>query len=285
MMLHVATVHWRTARWIDPQLRYLARYLPAPFRVYAFLNGVRGDQAGKFFYSSTEPIEDHETKLDVLADVIRCNASAADDVMVFVDGDAFPVAPVAPLLAERLERHRLIAVKQFENNGDVQPHPCFCVTTVGLWHDLGATWQRGHAWLDLRGKPVTDVGGNLLKALEEAQVDWYPLVRVNRRDLHPVLYGLYGDDVHGAVVYHHGGAFRHGLMRIDSLRPELIAAYNRRGSRLARRLPKRGVAGAVRERLDPERRLRRRLVREVARDGDRILARIERDEEFWSELL
>jgi hypothetical protein len=54
-MIHVATVHWRSERWIDPQLRYLERFLPGPFRVYAFLNEVPGDHRGKFFYSSTEP--------------------------------------------------------------------------------------------------------------------------------------------------------------------------------------------------------------------------------------
>ena len=48
-MIHVATVHYRSDRWIDPQLRYLERFLPGPFRVYAFLTRVPGDHSGKFF--------------------------------------------------------------------------------------------------------------------------------------------------------------------------------------------------------------------------------------------
>jgi len=284
MMLHVATVHWRTARWIDPQLRYLERHLPHPYRVYAFLNDVPGDHARRFFWTSTEPIEDHATKLDLLADAIARDADA-DDALVFVDGDAFPIAPIAPLLSERLERHRLIAVRRDENNGDVQPHPCFCVTTVGFWHELGASWRSGRTWPDLQGKLVTDVGGELLGALEDGGVDWHPLVRVNAVDFHPVLFGLYGEEEHAALVYHHGAAFRTGLTRADSLRPDLVAAYGTRRSRLIRRLPKRGLGGAVRERLDPERRLRRRLRASIEAQSLRILSRIDRDEDFWSDLL
>jgi hypothetical protein len=156
---------------------------------------------------------------------------------------------------------------------------------VALWRELGANWGAGHTWLDLQGRPVTDVGGNMLGALEDAQVDWYPLVRVNRVDLHPVLFGLYGDDVYGALVYHHGAAFRHGLTRIDTQRSDLQAAYRSRSSRLLRRLPETGGLGALRERLDPWQRQKRRLLADNRRHGERLLARIDRDEEFWSELL
>src|SRR6266705_2494614 len=122
-MIHVATVHWRSDRWIDLQLRYLDRFLPGPHSVYAFVNDVPGDHAHKFFYTSKERINDHATKLNILADLIRFSADDPSDVVIFIDGDAFPVAPLGPLLDKRLERHRLIAVQTFENNGDLQPHP------------------------------------------------------------------------------------------------------------------------------------------------------------------
>ena len=42
-MFHVVTVHWRNADWIEPQLRFVRRYLPDDTRVYAtgFSNGAK----------------------------------------------------------------------------------------------------------------------------------------------------------------------------------------------------------------------------------------------------
>jgi hypothetical protein len=79
MMMHIATVHWRSDRWIDVQLRYLKRHLDVPHQIYAFLNDVPGDHADKFFYSSAEPIKSHATKLNLLADVIRFNSCLVKD--------------------------------------------------------------------------------------------------------------------------------------------------------------------------------------------------------------
>ena len=30
--------------------------------------------------------------------------------------------------------------------GDPQPHPCFCVTTVGFWQDIGGDSDEGPQW-------------------------------------------------------------------------------------------------------------------------------------------
>jgi hypothetical protein len=202
-MLHIATVHWRNEQWIDIQLRFLKRHLACPYQVYAFLNEVPAANREKFFYASSEPIREHAVKLNLLADVIRFSSRDPDDLVMFLDGDAFPIAdPVRPLLA-KVAQNKLVAVQRLENNGDRQPHPCFCVTTVGFWTSLGGDWKEGHAWSDREGRPVTDVGGNLLGLLEQRGVDWLPLHRSNRVDLHPLWFGVYGD-----IVYHHGAGFR-----------------------------------------------------------------------------
>jgi len=281
-MIHVATVHWRSERWIDPQLRYLERFLPGPFRAYAFLNRVPGDHRGKFFYTSTERIQDHATKLNLLADVISYAADDPADLLVFVDGDAFPVAPVGPVVDERLERHRLIAVQRRENNRDVQPHPCFCVTTVGFWQEIRGDWHRGHQWPDPEGVPVTDVGANLLAALEREGVDWYPLRRVNAADLHPLFFGLYGDAGHGPLVYHHGAGFRESAGgRVTRMAHGERRVRKSPLSRAVSRLPKKGPLGAVRRRLNRARRLRDGLREETRRLSDEVLAQLEADDEFW----
>lgn len=284
-MMHVATVHWRSDRWIDLQLRSFARHIGQPYRVYAFLNDIPGDHAGKYFYSRTEPIEDHATKLNLLADTIRSNAAEPDDLLMFIDGDALLVAPVAPLIADRLDQHKVVAVRRYENNGDVQPHPSFCVTTVGFWGEIEGDWRRGHLWPDLQGYPVTDVGGNLLRSLEAAGIDWHPLHRLNRHNRHPLFFGIYGDDVHGGVVYHHGAGFREGLSRVDRVQAGGRERESQLSARLLDRLPTRGLLGSVRDRYHPVRRLERELTEQVALESRRVMSRIERDDDFWREFL
>jgi hypothetical protein len=283
-MIHIATVHWQTDRWIDLQLRFIRSHLEQPYRVYAFLNDVPSGHAEKFFYVKTEPIEDHATKLNLLADLIIKRSADGDDPLIFIDGDAFPVSPVAQLLADRLGQHKLIAVKRSENNGDRQPHPCFCATTVGWWHENQGDWSRGHTWLDRGGSPVTDVGGNLLRTLTASRTHWYPLLRVNVANRHPVFFGVYGDDRYGAIVYHHGAGFRSGLSREDfsadalDFRPGLT-------TRAIRRLPSRRPFRRLRRRYDPVRRWKRGRLRKVQFESERLRAAMERDGEFWRALV
>jgi hypothetical protein len=282
-VVHVATVHWKSARWIDLQRRYLDRYLGSPYRIYAFLNDVPGDHRDAFFYSSKERIKDHATKLNLLCDVIRF-AGDPDDVLLVLDGDAFPVAPISPLLEERLAQHRLIAVQRLENNGDPQPHPCFCATTVGFWTQVGGDWHNGYEWAGRGGEPVTDVGANLLEALEREGVDWYPLRRVNRVNLHPLFFALYGDEEQRPLVYHHGGGFRAGSGRVTLALAGEDALRESRRARLFDRLPRKGPLGALRRRYHPVKQLRQRLAAETTQASQRMFARIQHDDEFWREL-
>jgi len=212
-VIHVATVHWRDARWIEVQRRYLERHVGAPFRVYADLEGI-DERSGALFdhvqdlaasRSFENGIVAHTEKLNAL---VRSIAESAehDDVLLFLDGDAFPVASVRSLVDDVLPHRPLVAVRRDENLGDPQPHPSFCVTTVGFWNEIGGDWSWGHTWRNAAGREVTDAGGNLLGILEARGIDWHPLLRTNRRNLHPMWFGVYGD-----VAYHHGAGFRGGL--------------------------------------------------------------------------
>ncbi len=279
-MLHIATVHWQTARWTDLQLRYLDRHLSGPFRIYAFLDRATAGQGGKYFYSSDEPIREHATKLNRLAEVILRSADDERDVIMFLDGDAFPIGDVGALVRQRLESVPLVAVQRLENNGDRQPHPCFCATTVGFWRHLPGDWNEGYAWINSAGKATTDVGGNLLGLLERRGIAWHPLHRSNRRNPHPVWFATYG-----GVIYHHGAGFRSDkVSRADLQYLEEMRARQAPVPRLAAR------ALDYLLRKSPVRALRahtaiQRLNRKNTRLSEEILARIERDEPVFSELL
>jgi hypothetical protein len=284
-MMHVATIHFRKPDWIDIQLRFLDRFLEGPYRTYAFVTEIPGDHSQRFSYATSEDVESHATKLNLLADVISFAAESPSDIILFIDGDAFPVAPLSELITRRLDRHKLIAVQRAENNGDIQPHPCFCLTTVGFWHEIHGDWHRGYEWLDAEGHAVTDVGGNLLGSLERLGVDWYPLHRLNTRNPHPLLFGVYGDAESGAVVYHHGQGFRRGPGgRIAvALNDERRLAVSMR-ARVLNRLPRHGLLGTIRARCHPGNRLRARLADQTAALSSEVIARIRSDDRFWTDL-
>lgn len=208
-MIHIATVHWETDKWIDIQLKYINRYVTQPFRIYAFLSGSAAKHRDKFYFASTEPIQSHAVKLNVLAD-IACHEAVSDkDVLIFIDGDAFPIASTDEVFREWLSSSPLAAIQRIENAGDIQPHPSFCITTVGFWRRIGGDWNRGYLWRNRHGV-TTDVGGNLLKQLIENNVSWKAIHRSRSLFEHPLWYGLYGD-----IVYHHGAGFRFPISRLD----------------------------------------------------------------------
>jgi hypothetical protein len=208
-MIHIATVHWQNDSWIDLQLSYLKRYLSQPFRVYAFLNDIPQKHYEKFYYVCDEPIEEHGIKLNLLAEIIASQAGV-DDILLFIDGDAFPIAPLSSFMEEKLAIYPLTAVVRKENLGDRHPHPCFCATTVGFWKQIKGDWKLGYCWTDDTGILVSDTGANLLQKLEEGRIDWHPVYRSHSLANHPLWYGIYG-----SLIYHHGAGFRPPADRVD----------------------------------------------------------------------
>jgi hypothetical protein len=207
-MLYVATVHFQTAKWIDVQQRYLRRHIGEPFKTFGALEGIPDEYYGSFDRAfDTKGI--HAGKLNLLASEISAEADP-DDIIMFLDGDAFPVADPMPTIEKGLRTTSLVAVRRDENRGDRQPHPCFCAVRVREWDRLRGDWSEGFIWKDDYGKSVTDVGGNLLRALERTESEWTPVLRSNRYNDHPVWFGVYGD-----IIYHHGSGFRRPIARVD----------------------------------------------------------------------
>jgi hypothetical protein len=200
-VLYVLTVHYRSPDWVEIQTRHLRRHIQVPFQVWSSLERI-DPSYGVHFDRVFEQRGRHPGKLNHLALEISHEAGP-DDLLMFLDGDAFPIADPMPLIESGLAQAPLLAVRRAENLGDPQPHPCFCVTTVGTWKSLPGDWSGGYTWVNENGERVTDVGANLLRALELTGTPWVPVLRSNRHDLDPLFFGVYGD-----VVYHHGAAFR-----------------------------------------------------------------------------
>lgn len=213
--LHIATVHWQRPDWIEPQLRYLRRFAPPDTKVWASLDGIDQEHGAGFDYTTTLEGR-HADKLNELAHRISREADPGDQLL-FLDGDAFPIAPLAPLLAAP---DRLIAVRRDEKD-EKQPHPCFALTSVGFWNEINGDWSHGY----VSDGGHIDVGGELLRSLSERGLRWRALTRLNTVNLHPLWFAIYGDHDAGPAVYHHGAGFRARVDRTDRVpRPALIPA-------------------------------------------------------------
>lgn len=273
-MLHIATVHWQEERWIAPQLRHLRRNL-GEHRIWASLNGIDPEPWRDEFAYIGDLQGDHHDKLNQLVERIETEA-APDDLLLFLDSDAFPIAPMDGSL---LGGFPLVAVRRDENAGEPMPHPCFCLTTVGFWQDIGGDWGEGRFhWTAPNGDRLTDGGANLLGILLERGIEWRPLLRSNRFELDPLWFGIYGD-----VVYHHGAgsrpaiSYRQETQRRDVVRRARDAAIIPAGVPVLGRL----------ERSVRYRRALERVTREQADDlaaakvlSESVIADILRDEDF-----
>jgi hypothetical protein len=292
-MINVITVHWLSAKWIPLQLAYLERNIDVPYRVLASLNGIDDpEMRRRFDYVQDVEIEEHPEKLNILSEV-AVEQSRPEDLLLFLDGDAFPIQPLQPWLDDTLERYPLIAVQRRENCEDMRPHPSFCATTVGFWKELGCDWTPID-WFTPTGHHFSDAGGRLAQLLEAQGVEWLPLLRTNTHDLHPLWYAVYGHH-----VYHHGAGFRERVSKVDQVKRRSLYTVNfswegpsvgqlsmvvREDPSALKRLRLRHVVELARAiRRSFLRRFQRYFINKADAESDDVFDRIGRDPTFYRE--
>ena len=261
-MLHIATSHSLSSRWVEIQARHLREHIRVPFETWSSIpQGERSHR--EQFDHLIEQKGPEAGRLNHLAFEITRQAGE-EDLLMFLSPDAFPIADPMGLVEEALSRAPLIAVRRSENDGERQPHPCFCVTTVGAWRRLAGDWSDGYPWPGRGGRPMTEVGANLLRRLELTETPWVELERTNPARLDPLYFAIYG-----GVVYHHGGGEVARVHRASEPKPLPVPS-----------LP--GLAEGVR-RLNGRRRLlwERGVHRRFAKRSEEIVARIGEGGSGW----
>jgi hypothetical protein len=160
-MLHIATAHFSTPRWIDIQARYLRKHLSVPYLTWGSIAQIDPRFADRFdrVIEQKGPEAD---KLNHLAVEIEREADPAD-LLLFLAPDAFPIADLQPLFAEGSGAAPLLAARRSDNDDFPQPNPCFCLTTVGTWAQIAGDWSDGHCWHAMDGRPRTGAGANLMR--------------------------------------------------------------------------------------------------------------------------
>ena len=178
---------------------------------------------------------DHGVQLHHLAQR-ACDAEAPeDDLLLFLDSDAWPLASfrdyVVPLL-DAEDGVELVAVRRSVEGMALWPHPSFAVTTCGAWirnnhsfsqppddedpapHTERLTRQifdhsRGLLCTTTTNpNPKLDTGAPLWRNYNGRSTKLAALDRMNQLDIDPLFYGVYG--LNGVpIAYHQGAGSRH----------------------------------------------------------------------------
>jgi len=216
-MIHIATVHYQTEKWIDIQLKYLNKHIHEPFKVYAVLNNIDKIHFNKFYFATdfesafANGDYNHSDKLDFLTKQI-IKEGGDEDIIIFLDSDAFPIGNLMPSLKELIKKHQLIGVRVNKLIKD-RPHRSFVATTIGVWEKIDGGWigdvaQYNPHTVNNEPRRLNNVGNQLSKH----NIDWYPIIRTNTKDIHPLFYGIYGD-----MIYHHGCGSRNQISTYDKM--------------------------------------------------------------------
>tara|TARA_B100001093_G_C26838441_1_gene1019443 strand:- start:1117 stop:1875 length:759 start_codon:yes stop_codon:yes gene_type:complete len=211
-MIHVLTIHFNSDIWIDLQLAKIKKHIKE-CKVWSYADGFDiSEHKHKFHYlENSKTIKqkwvsaNHWTKLNKLTDcVLNDSNTKNDDILIWMDSDAFPVSDVSDYINKKLKKYSLVAVYRPEEAGDVIPHPSFTCSTVEFWKQHKLTWDGVPKKPRFRHEPGThDSGGQLYFYMLDNNIEWYKMRRSRSLTEHPVFFTIYDN-----LVYHHGSGSR-----------------------------------------------------------------------------
>jgi len=225
-MIYIATLHHSTNKFIDLQDAYYKAYTKEEYVLYAGLSDLEEDIASyshaidagmyeKWRLFNFDGVENQQWhKLNCLVDAITQTSETPqeEDLLVFTDGDAFPVAPWEDKIRAELEKEnvKVVAIQRSENpepglaeQFKPYPHPCFFATKLKFWLDNKLGWG-------LHPPEIVTAGPLLKLWLQQQEFSYTPLLRTNLYNIHPLYFGIYGD-----MIYHHGAGNREVYDSID----------------------------------------------------------------------
>ena len=242
-MIHFITSHHGTNKFIKPQLHFISKNVKSEYKIWAFYDGEDLNDLKNSFHFINHPenyidgyrnepasLDAHYKKLDKLFELAWNRDIPEDDIIVFLDGDAFPIAPLDEYLEDVLITHSFAAIQRLESGFDIQPCSMFCAVKAGLWNEVGASWNyKNYSWYnDHFGSYRKDVGGDLLKLAFEKRLVWWPLHRTNKVNIHPVGFGIYDN-----IIYHHGAGFRGSFDGFYLGKEKMDLSYSKRDQAIA----------------------------------------------------
>lgn len=165
-----------------------------------------------FSHIESTSVKDHATKLNLLSEII-CSKAKADDIIMLLDGDAFPCDFIEYDFLKIVDDNIFGAIQQVECFDEPIPHPSFFIARVDSYLKHKFDWTPGPHWDTEQGK-FTDVGARIWDYALKNNYFWSPLKRTNKHNIHPLWFGVYENK-----IYHHGAGFRNPISKIDRLYP------------------------------------------------------------------
>lgn len=204
-MINIVTIHHGNSKFIDVQDAYLKKYTNEGYRVFAGLSNCPADYKTK--HHSVDTLKGvsghHHLRMNHLVKKVLQTADP-NDLLVFMDGDAFPVKPWVADIRKLLQTNKIVAVQRKEI-GDTFPHPIFLCTTVKFWKDNRLSWE-----FTYKNIVKCQTSGPALEAwINEHKIPWYPLNKTNNIMTHPIFFAVY------EYIYHHGAGFREMITGVD----------------------------------------------------------------------
>ena len=214
-MIWFLTPHWKIDKWVKLQSQRILKSgcNKNNTRVIATVGKDLGNYCEWFdnfwyyepeFVLGNKPFSNHWMKLDFLFMRAVCLGAADDDIIIFLDGDAFPIGPEFPLRIFRILSHNNYCFIQ--EPAEDKPHPAFFAVRVKDWRSL--SWFPGPFMImDSDGGSSRidfDIGGSLSDYLDP---DECHILTHKDCSFHPEFFSTFGDK-DGSLVYHHGASFR-----------------------------------------------------------------------------
>lgn len=161
-------------------------------------------------YTNARQGAEHGASLDIL---VRAAIQDNCDYIATFDVDSWPLRDDWPdICVKRMEDERAIAtgVLRAENGDSVLCHPSFTFIDAKAFRDPACKFwiAREHRGQDEiaffeDNYQVYDTGGSLTYSLHKNNAKWIPLLRTNKKNLHTLLGGIYGD-----LIFHLGSGSR-----------------------------------------------------------------------------
>jgi len=214
--IHIITIHYNSSKWLDLQLKKINKHFEN-FKIYTIYNKMdMSNHENQFNYCKWGRVRNkgvnfdgiplrswnHWTKLDNLTNmVVNDDDTNDDDILIWLDCDAFPVADVNDFIDSKLKEFEFFAINRKEMNNSVIPHPSFAGCKVKLWKKFNLSWEGiPHAPL---GEETHDTGGKMYAILQKNNIEWYKLNLSHSLTPHTYYFAIYD-----SLIYHHGAGTR-----------------------------------------------------------------------------
>lgn len=211
-MIWFLSPHWKTDWWYRIQVMRISA-LENSWKRFRFLATGTPEMVSVFgdvwhhepeFTLNGKGFPNHWLKLDWLFSKALEEGAVDKDIVIFLDGDAFPIGEdFRPRILSALAHRKYVFIKE---EAEHKPSCMFFACRVKDWR--GMSWCPG--FFDMLGpdgsvvKKEFDVGGPLAPLIDD---ELSHILERTSGWKHPDFFATWGDRK-GPLVYHHGAGFR-----------------------------------------------------------------------------